>query len=82
MKKIIGKILMKSGMIISAKVPTTMGMIGTGLIRAGKATIDKTEVDLNDLVNMMESFIQGIMERGKGSLRRTIIDSLHPAVEA
>jgi phosphoenolpyruvate---glycerone phosphotransferase subunit DhaL len=80
----VGKIFIKAGMTLASAVPSTMGtLIATGLMRAGKAVKDKTEVDLSDFALMLESFINGIMERGKAKLgERTIIDSLYPASEA
>ena len=80
----IGKLLGKSGMTLARVVPSTMGTImGTGLMRGGKALIGKTEVTLSDLTVFFKEFVKGVTERGKAKPGdKTILDSLHPAVEA
>ncbi len=83
-EKNIGKIFIKAGMTLASAVPSTMGtLIATGLMRAGKAVKDKKEIDLQDFAVMMESFVSGIMERGKARPGdKTIIDCLLPASKA
>lgn len=80
----IGKVLLKAAMTITSTSPGTMGtLMGTGLMRAGKASMGESQVDLNQLAEMMDSFVQGIMERGRSRPGdRTIIDSLYPAVKS
>ncbi|MHB8276692.1 MAG: dihydroxyacetone kinase subunit DhaL [Candidatus Humimicrobiaceae bacterium] len=80
----IGKIFMKAGMTLASAVPSTMGtLMATSLMKAGKAVINKTEVDLSDFAVMMEDFVNGIMERGRAKPgEKTIIDSLYPASKA
>ena len=80
----IGKIFIKAGMTLVTAVPSTMGtLMATGFIRAGKSVKNKTEVDLSDFALMLESFVNGIIERGKAKLgERTIIYSLYPASKA
>ena len=80
----VGKILIKAGMAISSVASSTIGtLVATGFMRAGKIVIDRTEINLNDLANMMDAFVNGIMERGKSKPgEKTIIDSLYPAAKA
>jgi len=80
----VGKILIKAGMTISSTASSTIGtLVAAGFMRAGKIVIDRTEINLNDLANMMDVFVKGIMERGKSKPgEKTIIDSLYPAAKA
>ena len=74
----------KAGMAISSVASSTIGtLVATGFMRAGSIVIDKTEINLTDLANMMDAFVKGIMERGKSKPgEKTIIDSLYPAAKA
>lgn len=80
----VGKILGKAGMVMASAVPSTMGtLMGTGLMRSGKAAMGKEEVGLNDLAAMMNDFVEGLMARGKAKPGdKTIIDAMYPAAEA
>lgn len=80
----IGKLLGKAGMTMASTVPSTMGtLMGTGLLRGGKAAMGKTEVGLPDLAAMFGDFVQGLIDRGKAKPgEKTIIDALLPAAEA
>ncbi|MBD3307581.1 dihydroxyacetone kinase subunit L [candidate division KSB3 bacterium] len=80
----IGKILAKAGMTIAQTAPSTMGtLVGSGLMKSGKALKDKHEVGLADLAEGMTQFVEGIMARGKAQPgEKTIIDALQPAVQA
>jgi dihydroxyacetone kinase-like protein len=77
----VGKLLGKAGMAMSSAVPSTMGtLLATGFLRAGKAAMGKTEVDLSDLAAMLNDFVEGLIARGKAQPGdKTLIDSLHPA---
>lgn len=79
-----GKILGKAGMVMAAAVPSTMGtLMGTGLMRMGKAAQGKQEVGLSDLAAMLGEAVEGLMARGKSKPGdKTIIDALAPASEA
>jgi dihydroxyacetone kinase-like protein len=83
-EKDVGRVFIKVGMTLAETVPSTMGtLIATGFMKAGKASKDKIEIDLLDLVEMSSAFIKGIMERGKTKLNeKTVVDSLYPAFEA
>ena len=62
----IGQLLLKAAMAITSTSPGTMGtLMGTGLMRAGKSAMGKNQADLPVLADMMDSFVQGIMDRGK-----------------
>lgn len=83
-EKDIGKLFIKAGMVFAQTVPSTMGtLMATGFMKGGKAIQGKEEIDLNDFGDMLNSFVEGIMARGKSNPGdKTIIDSLYPAAQA
>jgi dihydroxyacetone kinase len=80
----IGKYFVGAGMATNRAAPSTMGtLLATGLMRAGKEVLGKTEVTPMDLAAMFKASFQGIQERGKAQLgNKTILDALYPASEA
>ncbi len=80
----LGRFLAGAGMVANKAGPSTMGtLLATALMRAGKAVMGKAELIPADLVAMFQAAEQGIQERGKAQLGdKTILDALHPAVEA
>lgn len=80
----LGRFLAGAGMAANKAGPSTMGtLLATALMRAGKAVMGKSELTAADLVAMFQAAEQGIQERGKAQLGdKTILDALHPAVEA
>lgn len=83
-EKDVGKIMMKSGMVMARAAPSTMGtLFATGFMRGGKAVLGNDAVGLNEFVDMFEAFVEGIMERGKSKPgEKTVLDALQPAAEA
>lgn len=79
-----GMILMKAGMEIVKIAPSTMGtLMGTGLMRGGKAVTGRTTLSVADMKAFLRAFLSGIMERGKAKPgEKTIVDVLIPAVES
>jgi dihydroxyacetone kinase len=80
----LGKFLGSAGLLTNKAGPSTMGtLLATALMRAGKTVMGKAELTPADLVGMFRAAEQGIQERGKAQLgEKTILDALHPAVEA
>jgi dihydroxyacetone kinase-like protein len=80
----LGRFLVGAGMLANKAGPSTMGtLLATALMRAGKAVMGKAYLSPGDLVAMFQAAEQGIQERGKAQLgEKTILDALHPAVEA
>jgi dihydroxyacetone kinase len=80
----LGKFLEGAGMLANKAGPSTMGtLLATALMRAGKAVMGQAELTPADLARMFQAAEQGIQERGKAQLSdKTILDALHPAVEA
>ena len=80
----LGKFLASAGMLANKVGPSTMGtLLATALMRAGKAVMGKPELAPTDLAAMFQAAEQGIQERGKAQLGdKTLLDALHPAVEA
>jgi len=79
----VGDILKKVGMTITTSVGGVSGPIwGTAFLRAGIKAGDKTELNLSDLSEMMESALEGIQARGNANLGdKTLVDALHPALK-
>lgn len=83
-EKDIGLIMIKSAGVMGEKAPSTSGtLMASALLRAGKVSKGKSELTLEDLVELYKAMVTGIMERGKAKLGdKTILDSFIPAVEA
>jgi dihydroxyacetone kinase-like protein len=79
-----GVIFMKAGMALINNAPSTMGtLMGSGLVRGGKALAGKDELGAADMKTFLAAFLQGVMERGKAKEgEKTLIDILAPAVRA
>jgi dihydroxyacetone kinase phosphoprotein-dependent L subunit len=76
----IGAFLLKIRMIISKNVGGCSGPIwGTGFMRAGALSKDRTSITLDDLDKMLTAAIEGIQKRGGAQLGdKTLIDALIP----
>ena len=79
----IGIFLMKTGMIITSNVGGCSGPIwGTGFLRSGVISKDKTALTLTDLVKMIDGAMEGIMARGGAQLGdKTLLDAMAAARE-
>ncbi|MGH0051822.1 MAG: dihydroxyacetone kinase subunit L, partial [Sphaerochaetaceae bacterium] len=78
-----GELLMHCGMQIVKSAPSTMGtLMGSGFMYGGKEIRDRTELNAQDLVVFFDSFLKGVLERGKAKQGdKTIVDILYPLVE-
>ena len=76
----IGNFLLKISMIITRNVGGCSGPIwGTGFMRAGALSKDRTSITLEDLDKMLTASIEGIQKRGGAQLGdKTLLDSLVP----
>jgi len=79
-----GDILKKVGVILTGSVGGVSGPIwGTAFLRAGMKAGNQTEVQLAGIVDMLTASVEGIKSRGGAQLGdKTLVDALHPAVEA
>ncbi|MBU3137821.1 dihydroxyacetone kinase subunit L [Clostridium gasigenes] len=77
----ISNIIKASGMALVSNVGGAAGpLYGTAFMKASMAIAKKTEIDINDFINMLEAALEGIKMRGKGVFgEKTMIDSLEPA---
>ncbi len=82
--KDIGSILKAAGMALISSVGGAGGpLYGTLYMDAGKAVSGKTELSGDDLVNLVEAGLKGVVKLGKARLGdKTMVDALTPAVEA
>ena len=80
----IGNILKTTGMTLMSSVGGASGpLFGTFYIRCGLATTCKEELNKNDLLQMFESGVAGILERGRAQLEdKTMYDAWAPALDA
>lgn len=80
----IGNILKTSGMTLLSTVGGASGpLYGTFFMRAGAALQGKQELDGADLLKLLETGIEGVVQRGRAEIGdKTMIDALVPAVKA
>ncbi len=80
----LGSYIASAGMAVNRAASSTMGtLLATALMRAGKVAKGKSELTPEDVAEMLHAADVGIQERGKAKPGdKTIIDALHPAVEA
>ena len=83
-EKDIGAILKASGMALITSVGGAGGpLYGTLFMDAGKAVPGKMELSDDDLVALLAAGLKGVIRIGKTNLEdKTMVDALHPAVEA
>lgn len=83
-KEDIGAFLKGSGMIITEYCGGASGPIwGSAFRSAAKYAAGKTELNLSELAEMMQSAVDGIQKRGGAKLGdKTLLDALIPAVES
>jgi phosphoenolpyruvate---glycerone phosphotransferase subunit DhaL len=76
----IGSFLLKVSMIITRNVGGCSGPIwGTGFMRAGMLSKERTSITLEDLDKMLTASIEGIQKRGGAELGdKTLLDALVP----
>jgi len=78
-----GNILKQVGMTISSNIGGVSGAIyATGFLRAGKAIGDKTQLNLQEVHEVLNAVLAGIKERGEGTKvgDKTMVDALEPAI--
>jgi dihydroxyacetone kinase-like protein len=78
----IGNILKMTGMTLMSSVGGASGpLYGTFFMRCGMATASKEELDNEDLLQMLESGVEGILQRGRAQLEdKTMYDAWAPAL--
>ncbi|MEN1760194.1 dihydroxyacetone kinase subunit DhaL [Anoxynatronum sibiricum] len=79
-----GEMFKKIGMTIMSTVGGSSGVLyGSGYIRAAQTVGDVQELDATKLADMLQAFLNAIMERGKAKPGdKTMIDTLHGGVES
>lgn len=78
----IGDLLKQCGRSMAFSGGASAGpLYGTALMDAGKCVAGCTEVGLEDVVEMVKAFEQGIIRRGQANVGdKTMLDTVHPAV--
>jgi dihydroxyacetone kinase-like protein len=82
--KDIGNILKTTGMTLISSVGGASGpLYGTFFMRSGMAMAAKEELSDEDLLHLLESGVEGIVQRGRAQLEdKTMIDAWYPALDA
>ncbi|HSL86128.1 MAG TPA: dihydroxyacetone kinase subunit DhaL [Bacteroidales bacterium] len=77
-------ILKAVGMALISKVGGAAGpLYGTAFLNASKTVAGKTDLDKNDLKEMLEAALDGVKSRGKATVgEKTMVDAIEPALEA
>lgn len=82
-EKSISDILKTVGMTLVSTVGGAAGpLYGTFFMRAGMAVGDKETLSAEDVVEMFDAGLQGVVQRGKAELEdKTMVDAMTPAVQ-
>lgn len=82
--KDIGNILKTTGMTLMSTVGGASGpLYGTFFMRSSAAVADKEELENDDLVNLFEAGLEGLVKRGRAVLGdKTMVDAWTPAIAA
>ncbi len=82
--KDIGNILKSTGMALISSVGGASGpLYGTFFMRAGMAAGKKEELSAEELGQVLQAGLDGVLQRGKANLEdKTMVDALTPALEA
>jgi len=80
----IGKLVFRCGKVLSAEAPSSMGtLLAIGFMKAGKALVGKNEFEYADIIAMMQTIADSIMESGGAKEgEKTVLDALCPGVRA
>ena len=80
----LGNILRSSGMALVSNVGGASGpLYGTAFMKAGMILLNKSTMNINDFIEMLQVALDGIKMRGKATEgEKTMIDALSPAIEA
>ena len=83
-EKDIGAILKKAGMDLVSTVGGSSGpLYGTAFMKAGAKAAGKTEIGMDDFLDMLEAAVEGVKMRGKAVQgEKTMLDSMIPALDA
>lgn len=82
--KDVGTILKTVGMTLVSTVGGASGpLYGTAFMRAGMKAAGKTELDMEGFLELMDTAVQGVMERGKAKAEEaTMLDAMIPSLKA
>ena len=80
----IGNILKTTGMTLMSSVGGASGpLYGTFFMRSGMALAAKEELDNQELIELLQNAVEGVLQRGRPQLEdKTMYDALAPALEA
>lgn len=82
--KDVGTVLKTVGMTLVSTVGGSAGpLYGTAFMKAGMAAAGKSEVSIEEFIQIMEAAIEGVGQRGKSTTEeKTMLDAMVPSLEA
>lgn len=82
--KDIGTVLKTVGMTLVSTVGGSAGpLYGTAFMKAGMAAAGKSEISIEEFIQIMEAAIEGVGQRGKSTTEeKTMLDAMVPSLEA
>lgn len=82
--KDIGTVLKTVGMTLVSTVGGSAGpLYGTAFMKAGMAAAGKSEISIEEFIQIMEVAIEGVGQRGKSTTEeKTMLDAMVPSLEA
>jgi len=80
----IGPILKNVGITLTSTIGGATGpLFGSIFLKAGQAAGEKEEINLEDLAQMFQASLNGVVGLGKAKVgEKTLVDALSPAVES
>jgi len=80
----LGKLYFKLGKTFGDAAASSFGaLFGTALMKGGMTLKGKTEMQASDIADAMQAALDALMERGKANIGdKTMLDALHPAIQA
>lgn len=80
----IGDIFKKTGMALVSNVGGASGpLYGTAFMKGAMCVNGKSDININDLLEVLKAALDGVKQRGKGTEgEKTMIDALSPAIKA
>lgn len=82
--KDIGTVLKNVGMTLVSTVGGSAGpLYGTAFMKAGMAAAGKSEISIDEFLQIMEVAVEGVGQRGKSTTEeKTMLDAMVPSLEA
>lgn len=78
-----GQLKLVGSTLVSSVGGASGPLYGTAFLRAGTAVTNKTTLSAADIINLLDAFVGGVVQRGKAQAgEKTMLDALIPALDA